>query len=296
MKVLIYGSAGWIGSQFVSLLNDGGYDYVLGVSRMDDIDSVTLEIEQHQPTHVVSFIGRTHGTVGDRVFNTIDYLEQPGKLVENVRDNLFAPIAMARLASEMGFHYTYLGTGCIFEYDETHPFGCENTGFTENDLPNFFGSSYSVVKGYTDRLMHLFEDRVLNVRIRMPITGDMNPRNFITKIVNYERVCSVPNSMTVLPEMLPIMLSMMEEEQTGTVNLCNPGLITHNEILEMYRDIVDPTFTWRNFTEEEQRDILAAGRSNNCLDTTEMELNFGARNIKDAVRDMIVQIKSHSNI
>jgi 3,5-epimerase/4-reductase len=291
MIILVYGSAGWIGSQFVSLLNDKGYTYILGESRMDDIESVRLEIEQHQPTHVVSFIGRTHGTVDERVFNTIDYLEQPGKLVENVRDNLFAPVAMAKLATEIGFHYTYLGTGCIFEYDETHPFGCEDAGFTENDLPNFFGSSYSVVKGYTDRLMHLFEDSVLNIRIRMPITGDMNPRNFITKIVNYERVCSVPNSMTVLPDMLPIMLKMMRKEQTGTVNLCNPGLITHNEILEMYRDIVDPEFTWRNFTEEEQRAILAAGRSNNCLDTTEVEQNFGARHIKDAVLDMVMRIK-----
>jgi hypothetical protein len=35
-----------------------------------------------------------------------------------------------------------MGTGCIFEYDDTHPYGDPETGFTEEDTPNFFGSSY----------------------------------------------------------------------------------------------------------------------------------------------------------
>ena len=55
-----------------------------------------------------------------------------------------------------------------------HPFGMEENGFNESSLPNFFGSSYSIVKGFTDQLMHLFENNVLNLRIRMPITGNMN--------------------------------------------------------------------------------------------------------------------------
>lgn len=288
--ILVYGWKGWIGNQFVELLKKGDDTIILAESRMDDVEAVRAEIEQCTPTHVVSFIGRTHGTVGEQTFNTIDYLEQPGKLVENVRDNLFAPLAMAKLATEMGFHYTYLGTGCIFEYDDEHPFGCETTGFTESDKPNFFGSSYSVVKGYTNRLMHLYDDNVLNVRIRMPITGDLNPRNFIAKIVNYSRICSVPNSMTVLPDMLPIMHKMMCERRTGTVNLCNPGLISHNEILEMFRDIVRPDFTWENFSIEEQRTILAAGRSNNCLDTSLVE-NYGAEDIHTAVRKMMLKLE-----
>ena len=45
--------------------------------------------------------------------------------------------------------------------------------------------------------------------------------------------------MTVLPELLPIALDMMLKLETGTINLTNPGLISHNEILEMYKEIVD---------------------------------------------------------
>ena len=115
--------------------------------------------------------------------------------------------------------------------------------------------------------MHLFEDTVLNLRIRMPIIGEDNPRNFITKIVGYDKVCSIPNSMTVLPELLPIALRMMRSRVLGTMNLTNPGRIAHNEILTLYRRHVDPDFTWKNFSIEEQDSILDSKRSNNLLDT-----------------------------
>ena len=42
------------------------------------------------------------------------------------------------------------------------------------------------------------------LRVRMPISDDLSHRNFITKIVKYDKVVNVPNSMTCLTEMIPI--------------------------------------------------------------------------------------------
>ena len=53
-----------------------------------------------------------------------------------------------------------------------------------------------------------------------------------------------------------------------TINLVNPGSIDHNTILRLYKEKIDPTLTWDNFTVAEQRAALAADRSNNILDTT----------------------------
>lgn len=293
MNILVYGSNGWIGQQFIDILIKKEHRFSCGKCRIDNEDELLKEIDELQPTHIVSFIGRTHGKIGDTVYTTIDYLEQEGKLVENMRDNLYSPLLLADICNKKGIHYTYLGTGCIFKFDEQHPFGKEECGFDEDSQPNFFGSSYSIVKGYTDRLMHLYNDSVLNLRIRMPITGSKNGRNFITKITNYQKVCSVPNSMTVLPELLPIVLDMMQNKVTGTMNLTNPGLISHNEILEMYKEIVDPNFTWTNFSQEEQRKILAADRSNNFLDTNKLqELYPYILNIKESVRDCLFEYKA----
>jgi 3,5-epimerase/4-reductase len=288
MKIIVYGHAGWIGTQFIELLHQekekemGAFDFVLGKSRVDDTPLLCKELDEVSPSHVISFIGRTHGTIGATKYTTIDYLEQPGKLVENIKDNLFSPISLALLCKERNIHYTYIGTGCIFNYNNME--ATEEAGFEEDDIPNFFGSGYSIVKGFTDRLMHQLSENVLNLRIRMPIVATECPRNFITKIVNYSKVCSVPNSMSVLDELLPIVIKMIKARIVGTVNLTNPGVISHNEILEMYQKYVDPNFTWNNFSVEEQRKVLACDRSNNCLKTDILE-NFApnVRCIKDAM-------------
>jgi len=289
MKILIYGGRGWIGSQFCSLLENE--TFILGEARVDDLLSLKNEINRINPSHIVSFIGRTHGKIDNKTYSTIDYLEQPGRLKENIRDNLFCPISLALLCKELDIHLTYLGTGCIFKFDEEHPWGEEKNGFTEESLPNFFGSGYSTAKGFTDRLMTLIDGPVLNLRIRMPIVGEDNPRNFITKITTYEKICSIPNSMTVLPELLPLVLDMMKKKTIGTINLTNPGLISHNEILEMYKELVDPKFTWENFSIEEQAKILDSDRSNNFLDTTRLESLYKVKHIKESVRELLQTYK-----
>jgi dTDP-glucose 4,6-dehydratase len=314
MRILIFGAKGWIGQQFQDVCaraaaHDAASDISFKASNvhrisLDTQSEIISEIAEYGPTHVISFVGRTHGTIGDRVYSTIDYLEQDDKLSENLRDNLAAPLLIAYLCKYAGIHYTYLGTGCIFTYREGDdalralnydgdPLG--NTGsieqcykFKECDAPNFFGSSYSIVKGVTDRIMqerNCICESVLNLRIRMPIVARDNPRNFVTKIASYDKVCSLPNSMTVLDEFLPYALVLMKHRYTGTLNFVNPGVISHNEILGMYRSHVNPDFKWTNFTAEEQNAILASKRSNNYLDNEKLLSLFpNARRIYDAVQ------------
>jgi len=128
----------------------------------------------------------------------------------------------------------------------------------------------------------------------MPITDEVNPRNFITKISNYAKICSIPNSMTVLNELIPVMVDLAVRKRVGTVNMTNPGVITHNEILEMYKEIVDPSFIWSNFSIEEQNQILASKRSNNCLMTgrLEEETGYAVLPIKESVRRILGQMKN----
>ena len=276
-KWLVYGSAGWIGQKYCGYAQSHA-TVVPGKARADDVIGIKAEIDEVGPSHIVCIIGRTHGPG----CGTIDWLEQPGHLKHNVRDNLFGPVVLARECEKRGIKMTYMGTGCVFKFTD------EQKIFTEGDLPNFFGSSYSIVKGYTDQIVKLFPDTVLNCRIRMPISSDRSPRNFITKITTYEKICSIPNSMTVLEEILPMMVDMGQRGITGTYNMTNPGIISHNEILQMYKDTVDPTFTWKNFSQVEQLKILAADRSNNELTTDKLVgLYPNLRPIQQAVADTL---------
>ena len=256
-RILVYGAKGWIGEQFVSLLKREGVEYVVGEKRLgDDPDeSIEEEILSVSPTHVASFIGRTHGPGN----HTAAYLEGgPDKVAINVRDNLYGPLLLAELCRKFEIHFTYVGSGCLFKYDEEHPVGCKP--FTEEDRPNFFGSSYSVVKGYTDRLMHRYKN-VLNVRMRLPVSADASPRDLITKVTSYKKILDIPNSVTVLPELLPVLLKLMKKRHIGTVNLVNPGCVEYTQVLETYKSEVDSSIEYEVIDEGDESEFARKLRS-----------------------------------
>src|SRR4029079_16247255 len=160
----------------------------------------------------------------------------------------------------------------IFEYDSQHLM-YSGKGFTEQDVPNFSGSFYSMTKIMLEKLLMCYPN-VLNLRLRMPISSDLNPRNFITKISKYQKVINIPNSVSILDDLVPLVPRMALRNLTGIYNFVNPGAISHNEILDLYKKYIDPAFTYRNFTVEEQNLILKAKRSNNELDATKLLAEF----------------------
>ncbi|VDK52400.1 unnamed protein product [Cylicostephanus goldi] len=177
-KILLYGSRGWIGRQFVELLQKEGVAYVEAKTRpgTDADEVIREEMVQVAPSHVMSMIGRTHG----EGVNSIAYLEGgPDKLKLNMRDNLYAPWILASLCEKMNIHFTYLGTGCLFKYDAEHPI--DGPGYKEDDVGNYDGTSYSAVKCFTDRLLRHF-DNTLQCRIRLPVNYEPDNRNLVAKV------------------------------------------------------------------------------------------------------------------
>ena len=55
----------------------------------------------------------------------------------------------------------------------------------------------------------------------------------------------------------------------------------------MYKEIVDNSFTWENFSYDEQMKVLASARSNNYLDTSLLESKYNVKNIKDSIRNIL---------
>lgn len=237
MRWLLVGAGGWIGQQVLEILQKD-HEVISNQQHFGNRASYEVRqlLDETNPDRVFVCLGRAYlpdhrrpaGFVAGGISGTIDDLEHPTALAINIQDNLYLPILFAEECKKRNIHCTYMGTGCIYEYDGVHI-----EGFTEEDEPNYVGSSYSVVKSYTDRLMkELYHDSCLTLRIRMPIVGDLNPRNFITKILKYEKIVSIPNSMSVLPELLPIAVELAIKKETGLLNLTNHGLMSHREVLE----------------------------------------------------------------
>lgn len=265
MLIYIIGAKGWIGQQFINYFKTVNIEFCFSDFRGESKELLD-DIKSKRASHVLCCMGRTHGTLNGKLINSVDYLQHNETLQENLNDNLYVPLKLANFCDMNNIHFTYIGTGCIYTYEQ------DKKIFTESDIPNFFGSNYSIVKGVTNNLIN--KTNALHLRIRMPITSTKNPRNFITKIASYKKICSVPNSMTVLDEMIPIAVCFMIENVKGVINFTNPGVINHNTILEMYRKYVDNSIDWENMSVETQDKMLLSKRSNTAFDTTKLEEYF----------------------
>lgn len=278
MHILLFGGKGWIGQQIREFMESRGHIVHLTSCRADDPVLVTECLANYpQCERVISCIGRTHGGS----YRTIDYLEQPDRLHENIRDNLYGPIILQQACHRAHRHFTYFGTGCIFEnhYDDN---GCPSdcTAWGENDQPNFFGSAYSIVKGFTDRLMKDSGLPVLNLRIRMPVSNRPHSRNFVTKLAGYENLVNFHNSVSVLPTLLPILEDMLQTCTTGTYNFTNPGTVCHQDIIAIVNSTRGFSILPKFMTEQTQQTMLLSRRSNNILDTSKLEAYCKSRSLE----------------
>ncbi|CAN6272045.1 unnamed protein product [Urochloa humidicola] len=263
-KFLIYGRTGWIGGLLGKICEKQGIPYEYGKGRLQERSSLILDIQSVKPTHVFNAAGVTGRP-------NVDWCESHKP--DTIRTNVVGTLTLADVCVEHGLLMINYATGCIFEYDAHHPEG-SGIGFKEEDTPNFTGSFYSKTKAMVEELLKEY-DNVCTLRVRMPISSDLsNPRNFVTKISRYDKVVNIPNSMTILDELLPISIEMAKRNLRGIYNFTNPGVVSHNEVLEMYKQYIDPSFKWTNFTLEEQAKVIVAPRSNNEMDTAKLKKEF----------------------
>lgn len=282
-KFLVFGGTGFLGPRIVKLLENAGEDFVLTKCRLQNRESIEKELDEVKPTKVLNIAGVTGRP-------NVDWCETNKE--DTILVNVVGTISLIDSCWRRGIHVTNFATGCIFKYDEAHSLG-SGVGFKEEDTPNFADSFYSHTKGMVENLLSNYEN-VLNLRVRMPLSDDLHPRNFISKISKYERIVNIPNSMTVLHDLLPVSIEMSKRNLTGIYNFTNPGVVSHNECMDLYKKYIDPNSTYVNFTEEEQSTVIKAGRSNNELDTTKLEKEFpNIPRMPGAMEQLFVRMKAN---
>lgn len=272
MKYLIFGN-GYLGNKFHAALPGS----VLDTANINDVVAVRRAIETHAPDAVINCAAKTGKP-------NIDWCED--HKFETLESNLIGPLNLLRVCQELGQYWVQIGSGCIYQGDNN------GLGWGEDDRPNFDGSYYSKVKGWMNEMLRDFP--VLQLRLRMPLDGEPGPRNFITKITNYKQVISVPNSITVIDDLIAAAKALMEQKATGVYNVVNPGAIEHKEILALYKDIVDPTHEYRLISLDELAQLAKAPRSNCILSTKKLE-DAGVRlpEIHGRVKEILQQYKQN---
>ncbi len=273
MKMLIFGQ-GYIAHKFKDFF---GTEAEVSSIRIEDYSSVKAELEAKKPDVVVNCAGKTGRP-------NVDWCED--HKMETLFGNVTAPLILARACEETGTYMVHIGSGCVYQgYND-------GKGYGEEDEPNFAGSFYSRTKAWSEAMLKEFP--VLQLRLRMPFDSVPSERNFITKIVKYNKVISVPNSISVLEDFLIAAKTLIEQKATGVFNVTNPGTITHQEILDIYKELVDPSYEYSLFSVEEMEKITKAKRSNCGLSVAKLESHgVHLRPVAEAVRASLAEYRKH---
>jgi len=272
MKMLIFGK-GYIANKFKNYFVGSEISDV----RIEDISAVKAEIERAQPDVVVNCAGKTGRP-------NVDWCED--HKAETLFGNVTAPLILAKACDELGVYMVHIGSGCVYEgYND-------GKGYSEEDAPNFAGSYYSRTKAWAERMLKDFA--VLQLRLRMPFDSAPDERNFITKIVKYNKVISVPNSISVLEDFLMAADALIAKKATGVYNVTNPGTIDHQTILDMYIELVDPNYKYELFSLDELAKVTKAGRSNCGLSVKKLEdEGIHLRPVEQAVRESLITYRKN---
>jgi len=220
----------------VKWLDKMNQNYVIGKSRIENREEVKSELEQHKPSHVLC-------PAGLKGKPNVDWFEKPENQEEGRNVNVLGRMNLVELCQDLDIHLTLFTTTFIYNYNEQHPIG-DPVGFKEEDLPNWPNIQYTRLAIELEGKLKSHPE-VLSLRISMPITDDGHPGSLLTKVVTYPNIASIPCSFTIIDDLWPIAINMCLLKIRGTVNFTNPGVTSLDEILQVYKEIINPNHTWK---------------------------------------------------
>lgn len=266
MKYLIFGN-GYLGQKFKDYFRDS----VMSDVRVENEADVMGEIEKCEPDWVLNCAGITGRP-------NIDWCEDNKDLT--FEGNVLLPLMIAKACKKTNVRMMHLGSGCVYSGDNN------GQGWQETDPPNFAGSFYSKTKALSEDMLKDYD--VLQLRLRMPIDDDINSeRNFISKITKYKKVIDVKNSMTIVDDLLRVAETLISKNRTGIYNTVNPGPMSHSEILNLYKKIVDPKFKYDIISVEELHKMTKAERSNCVLNDSKLMKEVELKTLRERIEEIL---------
>lgn len=276
MKIYLFGHTGYIGGAIEQHFRDKGDDVQTIRVDITDLQQVREALKGVEGQVVINAAGKTGKP-------NVDWCED--HRLETAQVNITGSINVAQVASEQGNYVAHIGSGCIFS-------GPRDYAFTEEDEPNFFGSFYSQTKAVSEGALKEIPN-VCILRIRMPLQGSSNPKNLLDKLLQYNKILNVPNSVTVIEDFLPFLERVIEKKPTGILNAVNPGVYEHQDLLELYRQKVDPSRSFEYIGLEEFEGLTKAARSNCVLSTALCEkMGISMPHISDSLPRLIDRYKA----
>ena len=262
IKLIILGAGGYVGTALKKACDAQGLAYVV-FERSETLNSDLL-------TRAISNSG------ADYLINCAGYTGKPNvdacelHKAQCLEGNGVLPGIVRKACEDVGIPWGHVSSGCIFTGRRS-----DGGGFREEDAPNFSFrqnncSFYSGCKALGEEVLQGAE-RCYIWRLRIPFDNKPNPRNYLQKVISYQRLLDAENSLSNLDEFVIACLdSFRLKIPFGIYNLTNPGSVTTRTVVDwiIEKEVSKKDFIFFKDEEDFMQTAAKTPRSNCVLDSS----------------------------
>jgi dTDP-4-dehydrorhamnose reductase len=284
--IYLLGGSGYVGQAYQDLLTRKGVPFKnLQRAQLDygDVKVLAAALKADRPEFLINATGYTGKP-------NVDACEL--HKTECLFGNAVLPGRIAEACEAAGVPWGHVSSGCIFTGSRA-----DGAGFTEADAPNFTFrqnncSFYSGTKALGEEILAGRPD-VFIWRLRIPFDHRESPRNYLTKLMRYQRLLEAENSISQLHEFVAATFACWEKRVPfGTYNVTNPGHVTTREVVDLIQEsgvcVKDYTF----FSDEAEFMATAAKtpRSNCTMSSAKLAAaGITLTPVRDAIRTALAR-------
>ena len=262
--ILLLGGNGYVGSAIQKNLTGRGLPFTVASRASSDYSNLNVLVKmlrELRPEFLINAAGYTGKP-------NVDACEI--HRAECLDGNAVLPGVIREACEQTQTPWGHVSSGCIFTGAKAD--GC---GFTETDAPNFSFrqnncSFYSGCKALGEEVLDGAENCFI-WRLRIPFNNINSERNYLSKMIRYDRLLMATNSLSQLDEFADACVaSWTQRVPFGTYNLTNPGSVTTRDVVRLIQKNGLSNRDFQFFESDDQFMKLAAKtpRSNCVLDST----------------------------
>ena len=283
---IVLGKSGYIAQAIISELKKRNLDHLaLSRSDLDYTDFKTFQEFYH-----INYNNSSTPTKNSIIINCAGYIGKPNvdacesNKGDTIMGNVVFPTNLANHCSINASTLVQISSGCIYD-------GYEKD-FSEEDAPNFTfnnGSFYSGTKALCERMILNHNPRSYIFRLRIPFDHIDNSRNYLSKLINYDTLVNVTNSLSHRGDFAKYVIDLLEQRVPhGIYNITNKGSISTEEVVNLIKETIlpDKVFNFFNSLESFNKKVKAP-RSNCVLDTSKVEKYIKIRDVREALEDSL---------
>jgi UDP-glucose 4,6-dehydratase len=270
--ILLLGSTGYIGQEFYKQLFQKG-----NIVRPCTIPAKEITYGQLELLHKTLNLTSVVNCAGYTGKPNVDACENDKH--NTIYGNVCLPTMLSQFCGKHNITFAHVSSGCIYTGRRS-----DGKPFTESDRPNFSFeqnncSFYSGTKAMAEDVIRKNTDKHYIWRLRIPFEEKNNPRNYLSKMLNYKKLLDAENSISNKQEFVNACIETLTKKVPyGTYNVVNTGHITTKEVVELMTKTIAKDRTFEFFDNEEQfYNTAAKTPRSNCVMSNQKLIDAGIK-------------------